>query len=36
MDLIVIDSVSALIPKAELEGDVGQQTVSIEGSTGRI
>ena len=27
MDVIVIDSVAALVPKAELEGDMGQPVV---------
>ena len=30
VDIIVIDSVAALIPKSELDGDIGQPTVSCE------
>ncbi len=29
VSLVVVDSVSALVPRAELEGDIGQQSVRV-------
>lgn len=30
LDLIVIDSVAALVPRVELEGDMGEQQVGLQ------
>lgn len=30
MDMVVVDSVAALIPRAEIEGEVGQQTIGLQ------
>lgn len=30
MDVVVVDSVAALVPKAELEGDMGQPTMGAQ------
>ena len=32
VDIIVVDSVAALVPKAELEGDMGDVHVGLTGS----
>ncbi len=29
VDLVVVDSVAALVPRAELEGDIGNQQVGV-------
>ncbi len=34
VDLVVVDSVAALVPRAELEGDIGQVTVSSRAAAG--